>query len=99
MVKYELDENIVGLAKILSIGIIVMLVLAIFFDFLGTILTDGYSLQLEIWGLIATIASFLASLAALFGLLILLSKDDSNFIRVIAIIYAASLILTILFKL
>ena len=77
MVKYELDENVVGLARILSIGIVLMIVLAITFDFLGTILTDGATIDFQFWGLTATIASFLASLTALFGLLILLSKDDS----------------------
>lgn len=96
MVKYELDEDIVGLAKILSLGIVVLLVLIIIFDFLSTMLADGYVFELEIYGLISKITFFLASLSALYGIFLILSKDDSNFMRIISIIYFLFLILIIL---
>ena len=99
MVKYELDEDIVGLAKIISIGIVVLLVLAILFDFLATILADGYAFEFEIFGLVSTITFFLASLSALYGTFLILGKDDSNFMRIISIVFFLFLILVILGRL
>lgn len=99
MVKYELDEDIVGLAKIISIGIVVLLVLAILFDFLATILADNYPFEFEIFGLVSTITFFLASLSALYGTFLILGKDDSNFMRIISIVFFLFLILVILGRL
>lgn len=87
MSKYEPNAEIVNLSQLLTVGILVFLFLSIVFDFLATIFTAGYQFNFEIHGLMATWAFFLASFAAIYAVALIISRDDSNFLRIIATVF------------
>ena len=87
MSKYETNEDVVNLAKVLALGIVVFLFIALVLSGLATIVAPGASISIEANGLIATWAQFLAILVVTYALLLILGKDDSNVMRVVTAFY------------
>ena len=99
MSKYQQNEDVINLAKVLALGIVVFLFLAIVLSGLAPIVATGATVTFMLWDFVAIAAYYLAALTATYGILLILGKDDSNIMRVIAAFYFLFLLAFLAMKL
>ncbi len=85
---YEPNHDVVNLSSVLTIGVVGSLLLAIIFTVIYSILTPGVKITINIYGDLYALCFIIAFFAAFYALLLLVTKDDSNIMRVSSIIYA-----------
>ena len=93
---YEPDQDVVNLSSVLTIGVVISLFLAIVFTIIYIILTPGVQITINIYGDLYVLCFVLAFFAAFYALLLLVTKDDSNVIRLVSLIYAITILYTLI---
>ena len=85
---YKPSEDVVNLSRVLTLGVVVSLFLAIVFSVLYLILTPGVTIKINIFGDLYALCYIGAFFAVFYALLLLVAKDDSNVMRLLSLIYA-----------
>ena len=98
--EFKQNEDVLNLARYLIAVILISIFIASIFGFLYLLLTPGSTyldgITKNIWNALYVLSFLVAFFSGIYGLLLQLSKDDSNIIRVISLVYAVSLLAVLL---